>query len=162
MQIVGDGGSCTRANKLLAPDCSLGEYVEDCGFLFPSMQSPGLRYDSTSDEELDDACTPPGSPLKAQDKECGVEIGEVSDWSDMCDEDFADLSKHDLTTGAIDLSMQNLDAMEVNLLREFQDFSAVAENLDFEDILGFTASKFGRVRDGELQIRDDQSGECSR
>lgn len=150
-----------RLSKTWVQD-SLGEYVEDRGSLFPSMPSPGLGYDSTSDEEHDEACTPPGSPLRAQDKECEIEIEEVSDWSDMCDWDPANLFKYDPTTGAIDLSMQNMDAMEVNLLQEFEAFSAVAEDLDFEDILGITASKLGHVRDGELQIWDDQSGECSR
>ncbi|KAF2627152.1 hypothetical protein BU25DRAFT_458952 [Macroventuria anomochaeta] len=99
-----------------------GEYIKEGGFLFPSIQSPTLSYDSHSEEEQDEACTPPGSRPTIIVADCKDEVEE-----------------YDPVTGAIDLPVHGVEAMKIALSCEFVNSSHISDDLDIEDILGDAA-----------------------
>lgn len=115
---------------------SEGEYIKEGGFLFPSIPPPTLSYDSHSEEEQDEAYTPPDSPLLLLVDECKDQIEGVSDTLEICGYASTDMKKYDPVTGAIDLPAHGLETVEMEFLRGFADFSHISNDLDVEDIPG--------------------------
>lgn len=131
-----------RLSKTWTSDC-MGEFIEDRGYvqvshLFPTprLRTPRLSYGNESDEERDEVQTPPGSPSMVQTNECKVEIEEVSSIVEKHRDSNTNVEKYDPTTGAVDLPIHNIKAMEAEMAREFANFSSIAEDLSVHHILG--------------------------
>ncbi|KAJ4990556.1 hypothetical protein SVAN01_04003 [Stagonosporopsis vannaccii] len=103
-----------------------GEFLEEHGFLLPSVPALGLRYDSSSDEERDEARTPPRSPPVEQSKQSEVENEELY------------------------LPPHHTDAVEIDLLRGFDDFGTTAEEINIVDVVDDVSSDVEHVCIGEL------------
>lgn len=108
---------------------STGVFCREAGCLF--SPAPSLREDGSSDEERDEAKTPPGSPPTVLHKD-GVE--EVSSPIQAYAYD-TDQNQEDPTTGAIDLTAHNIDVGRINLVCKTDDVNSIAENIDAGGIL---------------------------
>lgn len=129
-----------RLSQIWVSD-SLGEFVEERGYEWLSLPSlrastPRLCHGSESDEERDEARTPPHTPLMAKVTTCEIEVEEVSEITTTDEISITDNLQYDPITGAIDLPEHNVKSMETKMARGFANFSSIAEDLTADQILG--------------------------
>lgn len=117
---------------------SEGKYIKEAGILHPSMSPPVLYYDFPSDEEQDEARTPPGSPPTVLLGEKKGEVEEVSELNHIHDWPSINVGQYDPVTATVDLPI-NEEYVEVAISCEFADFNHISDSLDIDDILGDAA-----------------------
>ncbi|KAH6613929.1 hypothetical protein C7974DRAFT_417674 [Boeremia exigua] len=105
-------------------DDSQGDFIQHRGLMFPSLPLPVMAYDSSSEEERDEAQTPPGSPPKVQ---ATMYKGHVEEY--------------DPVTGIIDVPAHSTEADDSYLSSGFGDFSRIAADSSVEDVLSDVATR---------------------